>query len=129
MQPNWKVNLTRRITEMPNQETIQSKVLKRRGRPGQEGKSPKRKTPSQVLAERKEARGEGRTAGQELTAEVLDVMGRGLEGNRSSVGKALNSVVSGATIGMKMGEALKKYKTRKRKETLGRATTTFGSTE
>lgn len=90
-----------------------------------------RKTPSQVLTERRQERGDemARTPGQTLTAEVLDVMGRGTEGARSGFGKAIQSVVSGATVGMKLGEALKRYQTKKRKRTLGQSSTTFGSTE
>lgn len=80
-----------------------------------QGKRPARKRPSEKMEERRMER----TPGQDLTASLLSLLGEGMENSKAAVMQPLKSAVSGATIGMKIGDEIKKYRKKKASQRLG----------
>ena len=78
-------------------------------------KQKKRKRPSEKAKERQAAKGESELSpGQELMRSVLGSVGEGLGNTKSPAAAPLRGLVSGALAGSHIGEAIKKYKKRKK---------------
>lgn len=73
------------------------------------------KTPSKRMSKNVYSKPYERSAGEQLTVDVLSTAHEATRGAKGA-GKILSGAVSGALAGAQIGEAIKKYKHRKRKE-------------